>query len=97
MEAGMDGYGARSPRVNRAPRNRGGGHRAILEIASNMRRVAVQATAAILTPRYPRDRAESAIPLRFLQGNMRAAKARARTERAAIGLIASPSLGNFRC
>jgi len=48
----MDGYGARSPRVNRAPRNRGSGQRAILEIASNMRRVVVAATAAILTPRY---------------------------------------------
>ena len=39
----MDGYGARSPRVNRAPRNRGSGRRAILEIASNMRRVEVEA------------------------------------------------------
>ena len=34
----MDGYGARSPRVNRAPRNRGSGRRAILEITSNVRR-----------------------------------------------------------
>jgi hypothetical protein len=33
-----DGYGARSPRVNRAPRNRGSRRRARLEIASNMRR-----------------------------------------------------------
>jgi hypothetical protein len=40
-----DGYGARSPRVNRAPRNRGSRRRARLEIASNMRRVEVDATS----------------------------------------------------
>ena len=40
-----DGYGARSPRVNRAPRNRANRRRAILEIPSNMRPVDVETTA----------------------------------------------------